>query len=112
MYRKVNRDVRRKRKAAKEELIEERWKSIEGRMMLGTVPSRLSCNSSGNTQSQSSQLAEPLWTDPCLKRGISLRKLISTKKKKKAQTGDELSNILPKFSHSRKKPPPLSWEPG
>ena len=30
----------------------------------------LTCNSSGNTQLQSSQLIEPLWTDRCLKSGI------------------------------------------
>ena len=30
------------------------------------------------TRLQSSQLAEPLWTDPGLKGGISLRELIST----------------------------------
>ena len=35
-------------------------------------------NMSGDTQSQSSQLAEPLWTDPGLKSGISVCKLIST----------------------------------
>ena len=67
------------------------------------------CNSSRNTRSQSSQLAEPLWTDPGLKSRISLRELISTlkrKEKKKAQAGNELSNILPKSSHTRKKPPP------
>ena len=34
--------------------------------------------------------------------------LISTKKKKKAQAGNELSNILPKPSHARKQPPLLS----
>ena len=28
----------------------------------------LTCNSSGNTRSESSQLAEPLWTEPCLKK--------------------------------------------
>ena len=43
----------------------------------------LSRNSSGKIWSQSSQLAEPLWTDPGLKSGISLCKLISTYKKKK-----------------------------
>ena len=32
----------------------------------------LKCTSSGNTRSQSFQLAEPLWTDPGLKSGISL----------------------------------------
>ena len=56
-------------------------------------------------------------TDPGLKRGISVRELISTLKKKGgggqkkkwggegAQAGNELSNILPKSSHARKKPP-------
>ena len=37
----------------------------------------LTRNSSVNTRSQSSQLAEPLLTDPGLKSGISLRQLIS-----------------------------------
>ena len=53
----------------------------------------------GNTRSQSSQRAEPLWTDPGLKSGISLREQISTlkkKKKKKSAGGNELSNSLPK----------------
>ena len=47
----------------------------------------LTRNSSGNTRLQPSQLAEPLWTDPGLKSGISVRKLISTKKKKKCRWG-------------------------
>ena len=33
---------------------------------------------SGNTRSQSCQLAEPLWTDPGLNSGIGVRELIST----------------------------------
>ena len=41
----------------------------------------LTCKSAGNTQTQSSQLAEPLWTDTGLKSGISVRRLISTLKK-------------------------------
>ena len=54
----------------------------------------LTLNSSGNTQSQSSQLAEPLWTNPGLESGISLRELTSTSKKRKkrkktAQAGIE-----------------------
>ena len=66
----------------------------------------LTRNSSRNTQSQLSQLAEPPWTDCCLKSGTSLCELISTlKKKKKVQAGNELSNILPKSSHMRKNPP-------
>ena len=47
----------------------------------------LTRNSSGNTWSQSSQLAEPLKTDLAIKNRISVRELISTLKKKKAQTG-------------------------
>ena len=43
---------------------------------------KLTRNSTGNTRSQSSQLPEPLWTDPDLKSGMSVRKLISTLKKK------------------------------
>ena len=38
----------------------------------------LTRNSSKNTQLQSSQLAELLWTDPGLMSGISVRELIST----------------------------------
>ena len=38
----------------------------------------------GNTQPQSCQLAEPLWTDPGLKSGISVRELMSNKKNKKS----------------------------
>ena len=40
----------------------------------------LTSNSSGNTRPQSSQLAEPLWTDPGLNSGISVRELISSLK--------------------------------
>ena len=39
----------------------------------------LTRNSSGNTQPQSSQLAEPLWTDSGPKSEISVHELISTK---------------------------------
>ena len=47
-------------------------------------------------------------TDPGLKSGISVHKLISTLKKKKKRAGrNQLSNILPKSSHTKKKPPPL-----
>ena len=43
----------------------------------------LTLNSSGNTRPQSSQFAEPLWTNPGLKGGISVRELISTQKERK-----------------------------
>ena len=61
----------------------------------------LTHNLSGNTQLQLSQLAEPLWTDPGLQSGISVRMLISTskkdeKKKKRRQgmIGQTFSPIL------------------
>ena len=38
---------------------------------------------SENTRAQSSQLAEPLWTDPGIKSAISVRKLISALKEEK-----------------------------
>ena len=41
----------------------------------------LTRNSSGNTRPQSSQFAEPLWTDPGLKSGISVLELISALKR-------------------------------
>ena len=45
----------------------------------------LTCNLSGNIRPQSSQVAEPLWTDPGIKRGISVRDLISTLKQDQQQ---------------------------
>ena len=38
----------------------------------------LTCNLSGTTLPQSSLLTEPLWTDPAIKSGISVRELTST----------------------------------
>ena len=49
----------------------------------------LTRNLSGNNRPQSSQLAEPLWTDPGIKSGIDVRELIFTKKKEKAQAGNK-----------------------
>ena len=77
----------------------------------------LARNLSGNIQPQSSQSAEPLWTDPGLKSGISVRELISTsnlrqkEERKKERKGkialswNEWSNVLPKSSRTKKKPP-------
>ena len=53
--------------------------------------------SSGNTRPQSSQLTEPLWSDPGLKSGINVAQANLHLKKKKMQVGNELSNILPKI---------------
>ena len=73
----------------------------------------LTRNLSGNILPQSSQLAEPLWTDPGIKNEISVHELISTSttttKAKKALARNELSNILPRSSQARKKPPHVFW---
>ena len=74
------------------------------RHSVGTYQETSSHATRQGTLGQSSQLAKPLWTDPGVKNGISVRKLISTlkkEKKKKAQAGNELSNIVPKSSHMR-----------
>ena len=44
---------------------------------VGTYLETSSHMSLGNTWPQSSQLAEPLWSDPCIKSGVSLHELIS-----------------------------------
>ena len=58
------------------------------RLSLGTYKSimkKITCSSSGNSWPQLSQLAEPLWTDPSLKSGISVRELIFTSKQTSKQ---------------------------
>ena len=60
----------------------------------------------GNTRPQSSQLAEPLWTDPDPESGFSVLELIFTttnKQNKKAQAGIEWSNLLPNILASEEK---------
>ena len=66
-------------------------------------PETSSHTTTGYTRSKSSQLAEPLWTDPGIKSGISARGLISMNK---VQAGNQWSIILPTFSQERIKPPP------
>ena len=50
------------------------WADYElSRHSVGTLSgNKLTRNLSGNTRSQSSQLAEPLWTNPGIKSGISM----------------------------------------
>ena len=48
---------------------------------MGTYPETSSHATRQGTLGQSSQLAEPLWTDPGLKNGISVCELISIFKK-------------------------------
>ena len=75
---------------------------------------QLTSNLSGNIRKQSSQPAEPLWTVPVIKSGISMRNLIATSKKevkKRGGGGSEWWNILQKSSHARIMPPPPSLDP-
>ena len=57
-----------------------RAKEKEGRNVKSVAAGEIRSDKipSGNTQPQSSQLAEPLWTDPGLKSGTSVRELIPT----------------------------------
>ena len=63
---------------------------------------KLTRNSSGNAQPQSSQLAEPLWTDPGIKSGIGVHEPISVKENK-AQAGIDASKIFPQNPCMREK---------
>ena len=69
-----------------------------------------------NVCPRSSQLAEPLWTDPVLKNGTGMRELnlhlhFKKKKKKKAQAGSESSNYPTRALYARKKQPPPPKSP-
>ena len=67
----------------------------------------LTRNLSGNIRPQSSQLAEPLWTDPSVDSGIRVRELISSKKTNKQTNsgGEWMVEHSPKILASEKKPP-------
>ena len=61
---------------------------------------------SGNIRPQSSQLGEPLWTDPGIKSGISVLELISIqkkRKKKKTAGGELMVEHSPKILASEEK---------
>ena len=65
----------------------------------------LTSNLSRNIRPQSFQLAEPLWTDPGIKNGISVHELISTSKKKKKGGGKRKSAGREwRIKHSPKNP--------
>ena len=67
---------------------------------------KLTRNSSENARPQSSKLAERVWTDPGLKRGICTREIhvdLCFKKKQKVQVGDDSSYHPPKSSRAGKK---------
>ena len=70
--------------------------------MWGTyLGNKLTCHPSGNACTQSSQLAESLWTVLGLKSGSGVYELISTEKKKKsvkkAQAGNDSFEPHPKI---------------
>ena len=69
------------------------------------------CNLSGNFHPQLSQLAEPLWPDPGIKFGISVRELISTSKHQQKSAGGGMNGrtFSPKASQEREKPPPPGY---
>ena len=50
----------------------------QSRSLSGKLAQSTQCSSGNTTKPQSSQLAEPLWTDPELKSGTGVLKLIST----------------------------------
>ena len=52
-------------------------------IVIGLSGNKLSCELYGNAVPQSSQLTEPLWTDPGLKNGMSMYELMSSKRKEK-----------------------------
>ena len=73
--------------------------------MRGPIRNELTRNSSGNILPQSSQLAEPLWTDPGVKRGISVPKLIS----KHTHTHKLRRGVnIRTFSTTKNPPPPYA----
>ena len=62
---------------------------------------------SGNIRPPSSQLAEPLWTDPGIKSEISARELISTSKQTKKRRQEMNGRTFSQNPRTRgKKPPP------
>ena len=69
----------------------------------------LTRNSSGNTRPQSSQLVEPLWSDPGVKSGIIVPELISTLKKKKKRRWGMHRRTFGQDARREKKP---SLQPG
>ena len=73
------------------------------RHSVGTYQKKSSHTSHQGTLSQSSQLAEPLWTDPGQKSGISVCEQISTlKKKKKRRQGTNCQTFSQILAHKEK----------
>ena len=69
----------------------------------GPIQNELTRNLSGNIQPQSSQLTEPLWTDPGIKSGISVYELISALKKKKKHMQGMNGRIFSQMSQNSHK---------
>ena len=79
------------------------WVDYAVQTCLWNKPTR---NSSVNAHSQSSQLAEPLWTDSGLKSWICVHKSWSPLKKKKCTDREWSVNLSSQSSHAKKRPPP------
>ena len=71
----------------------------------------LTSNLSGNIRPRSSQLAEPHWTGPGIKSGISVRELISTLKKKRRRLGMDGRTFFQRSLQARKTTPPTTSPP-
>ena len=73
---------------------EDKMYGTDGSSSDGLKASAIYTHASCRQTEQSSQLDEPLWTDPGTKSGISVRELVSTSKQtnkqtKRAQAGNE-----------------------
>ena len=73
------------------------WMCCPGIMCESIRENELTRNLSGNAQPQSSQLTEPLWTDPGQKSVIGVHKLVPTLKKKKNAGGGWFIKSYPKI---------------
>ena len=78
------------------------------RPSVGTYPETSTHKFSENIRPQSSQLAEPLWTDPGVKSAISVREQISTNKKQTKTRRQAMSGrtFFPNPRKQAKKPAP------
>ena len=83
-------------------LTQQSWSGLTmplSRHSVGTYHEMSSHTTRQGTLSQSSQLAEPLWTDPGIKSGINVRKKISTvfQKWQKHAGGEWIAKHFPKI---------------
>ena len=85
-----------------------RWQVTPKHAYTSTQRSRNGLTKPLSRYSVGAYRAEPPWTDPGTKSGISVCELIYTSKKKKVHPGIVRSNIFSNSSQAKKKPPPLA----